>query len=177
MSDSHCGRFRARSGRSSRARRGFTLIEVMIVLAIILALSGLVAVAVFARQKESKASLTQIDMNTLKKGLQQFYLDFDRYPTDEEGLGVLWNKSSLTSEDEAAKWKKYIEEPMASDRWGTAWGYRQASEQGDDSTYDLWSNGPDKQEGTDDDITSWKKDAGDGAGDAAPAGGGATKGG
>jgi general secretion pathway protein G len=140
------------------ARRAFTLIEVMIVIAIILALSALVGVALFSRQKEAKSSLAQIDMNTIKKGLQQFYLDYDRFPTDEEGLAVLWSKESLSAEGDQGKWKKYLEEPMPNDRWGRAWGYRQTSEHGDDTKYDLWSFGPDGQEGTDDDITSWPKE-------------------
>ncbi len=152
----------ARGQRRSKARRAFTLIEVMIVIAIILALSALVGVALFSRQKEAKSSLAQIDMNTLKKGLQQFYLDFDRFPSDEEGLAVLWSKESLSAEGDQAKWKKYLEEPMANDRWGHPWGYRQSSEHGDDSKYDLWSVGPDGQEGTDDDITSWPKEGAEG---------------
>lgn len=146
------------------ARRAFTLIEVMIVIAIILALSALVGVALFSRQKEAKSSLAQIDMNTIKKGMQQFYLDFDRFPTDEEGLAVLWSKESLTGDGDQAKWKKYLEEPMPNDRWGHPWGYRQTSEHGDDTKYDLWSVGPDGQEGTDDDITSWPKDSADSGG-------------
>lgn len=154
------------SRRVSRtARRAFTLIEVMIVIAIILALSALVGVALFSRQKEAKSSLAQIDMNTIKKGLQQFYLDFDRFPTDEEGITVLWSKDTLSGDGDQAKWKKYLEDPMPTDRWGNPWGYRQVSEHGDDSKYDLWSAGPDGQEGNDDDVNSWpKEDADSGAG-------------
>jgi general secretion pathway protein G len=136
-------------------RRAFTLIEVMIVIAIILALSGLVGVALFRQRDSAKVDLARTDMNSLRNGLDLFRLDFDRYPSDEEGLKVLWDKTALTDEAGQTKWKEYLREPMATDRWGTAWGYRQVSEHGDETKFDLWSFGPDKQEGTDDDITSW----------------------
>jgi hypothetical protein len=53
---------------------------------------------------------------------------------------------------------------MPNDRFGNPWGYRQASENGDEDKYDLWSPGRDKQEGTADDINSWKSDEGSGSG-------------
>jgi hypothetical protein len=63
---------------------------------------------------------------------------------------------------------------MPLDRWGQAWGYRQVSENGDEKMYDLWSNGPDKQEGTEDDIVSWttEDESGDGSGGSGGTGGG-----
>jgi general secretion pathway protein G len=144
------------SGRVGAAGAGFTLIEVMIVIAIILALSGLVGVAVFAQRDSAKKDTAKVELNTIKRGLEMFRLDFDRWPKDEEGLAVLWDKSKLDPESDATKWKQYLTDPMPNDRWGHAWGYKQVSEhQSDDTKYDLWSNGPDGQEGTDDDITSW----------------------
>lgn len=147
---------------TQRVRRtsGFTLIEVMIVIAIVLALSGLIGVALFRQRDSAKVDLVKTDMNSLKNALNLFRLDFDRYPTEEEGLSVLWDSSLLESETDTAKWKKYLTEPMATDKWGSPWGYRQISEHGDETMYDLWSYGPDKQEGTDDDITSWSNAAG-----------------
>jgi general secretion pathway protein G len=147
--------------------RGFTLIEVMIVIAIVLALSGLIGVALFRQRDAAKADTVRIDMNSLKAALELFRLDYDRYPTDEEGLAVLWDKTKLSdggNEADSAKWKGYMREPMPNDRWGNPWGYRQVSEHGDETRFDLWSYGPDKQDGTDDDITSWTKDGDLGAG-------------
>ncbi len=162
----------------ARGRRGFTLIELLIVIAIIAALGGLVTVAVLGRKKEATAQLAQVDLNSLKDGLKHFALVYERFPTDDEGIEVLWNKEKLSPDADATKWKKFMEEPMTVDRWGTAWGYRQASEHGDTDTFDLWSFGPDKQEGTDDDIKSWKDDTtGTGTpGDTSSSGGSAPKG-
>jgi general secretion pathway protein G len=145
-----------------RARRGFTLIEVMIVIAIVVALGGIVALSVLGRQKDADRKMAEIDMNTIGSAMKLFRFDFGRWPTEQEGLRVLWDQTALDAEAEASKWKKYLDKPIAVDRWGTAWNYRPVSEQGDQETYDLWSNGPDKIEGTEDDVTSWSKAAGEG---------------
>lgn len=147
-----------KAGRTVRrvGRRAFSLIEVMIVIAIILAISGLVALAMFSRRDQAEASLGQVELNSLKQALAQFRLDFNRYPTDDEGLEVLWNKEKLDPEADQAAWHEYLTAPMPEDRWGNAWGYRQQSEETEDTTkFDLWSFGPDGEEGTEDDITSW----------------------
>jgi len=142
--------------RMLEARRsGFTLIEVLIVIAIVVALSGLVGIALFSKQKEAKVGLAKTDLRTIESGLKQFRVKFDRYPTDEEGVEVLWNKEKLDADADAAKWTKELEKPMKADQWGTPWSYRQKSDHGDEDTFDLWSFGPDKQEGGDDDIVSW----------------------
>ena len=145
-------------------RGGFTLIEVMIVIAIVLALTGLIGVAVFSRRDEAKKDTAKIELNTIKNAMMLFRNDFDRWPTDQEGVKVLWDKTALDSEAEPTKWKSYLNDPLANDRWGSAWGYRQKSEHGDETKYDLWSFGPDKQEGTDDDINSWSSATGSGEG-------------
>lgn len=145
-----------------RARgRGFTLIEILIVIAIIVALGGLVAVNLLGKKKDAKIGLAKTDLNTLRMGLKGFSVKYDRFPTDEEGLEVLWSKDKLDSEADQTKWAKELESPMPNDQWGKPWGYRQKSEHGEEDSFDLWSNGPDGEEGTEDDITSWpKEDAG-----------------
>lgn len=151
-------------------RSAFTLIEVLIVIAIIVALTGLVGLALFSKQKEAKTGLAQADLNTIKTALASFRVKYDRWPTDTEGIEVLWNKERLDPDADATKWSKELQKPMPVDRWGQAWNYRPVSEHGDEDQFDLWSNGPDKEEGTEDDIVSWDKDeAGlDGSGSVAP---------
>lgn len=146
-----------RIGSVARSR-GFTLIEVLIVIAIIVALAGLVGVALFSKQKDAKIGLCQADMGTIKSALRNFRLKYDRWPSEDEGLEVLWNVEKLQDEADRAKWSKELESPMPNDRWGNPWGYRDVSEHGDEDTFDLWSNGPDKEEGSDDDIVSWTKE-------------------
>jgi len=138
-----------------RAGAGFTLIEVMIVILIVLALGGLVAYNLLDKKEQAEADIAKIDMNTLKSALRQFRFEQNRYPTDEEGLRVLWEKDAMTDEEGLKKWTKLLEKPLPKDRFGNEWGYRQVSEHGDEETYDLWSYGPDRQENTADDIVSW----------------------
>ncbi len=149
--------------RCARRGGGFTLIEVMIVITIIVLLGAIVGISLFSQRDEAKVGIVTAQMQQIEAALKNFRFDFDRYPTDQEGLAVLWNKETLDQEAPQDKWKKYVEKPIATDGWGQPWGYRQASEHGDESTYDLWSNGPDKEEGTEDDITSWT-DGGEGSG-------------
>ncbi len=158
MRTDRIGKGRKAGGRTRP--RGFTLIEVLIVIAIILALIGLVSVALFQRRDEAKRDTAKIDLATIEQALKLFRMDFDRWPSDEEGIVVLWDKSALVAEteEEETKWKKTLDKPMPKDRWGQEWGYRQVSEHGDESMYDLWSFGPDKEEGTEDDITSWTEE-------------------
>lgn len=154
-----------RSTRLTARRHGFTLIEVLIVLAIVLLLGGLVGVTLFQRRDQADVDFAKVDLNTLTSGLENFRFDFRRYPTDEEGITVLWDKEQLDPEAATSTWKgPYLTQPLVADRWGNEWGYRQLSENididdeetaGVVSPFDLWSNGPDGEEGTDDDINSW----------------------
>lgn len=142
--------------------RGFTLIEILIVLAIVLLLASLVSVSLFARRDQADIQLTQVNINTLRSALDQFRLDYRRYPTDEEGLEVLWAKETLDPDADQTVWSKYLSEPMTADTWGNPYGYSTESDDfamdsGDEEdagpSYQLWSNGPDGEESTEDDIT------------------------
>ncbi len=140
-----------------RVSRGFTLIEVMIVLAIVLALGAIVSVAVLSRRDQANVNLTKTDLNTLKAGLKWFRFEYNRYPTDEEGLAVLWSSETLDPELDESKWKSQLEEPLPKDRWGREWMYMQQSEK-DPARYSLWSVGPDGEDGTEDDLKAWTDD-------------------
>ncbi|MFG0306833.1 MAG: type II secretion system major pseudopilin GspG [Phycisphaerales bacterium JB040] len=147
------------------AGRGFTLIEILIVLAIVLLLAGLVSVSLFGRRDQADIQITQVNLNTLSDALDQFRLDYRRYPTEEEGLEVLWSKETLDPDADQAVWSKYLSEPMTADQWGNPYGYSTEDDEyslasdpmdteGDTGpSYRLWSNGPDGEEGTEDDIT------------------------
>lgn len=145
--------------RISRATaRAFTLIEVMIAILIVVAIGALAAYNLMGAKKKADAGLGTIDFQTLQKGLKQFYYTHNRYPSDEEGVKVLWDKTAMTDEEEAKKWEKVLENPLPNDHWGNPWKYAQKSEHGNEDMYDLSSAGPDKQEGTDDDLISWPKE-------------------
>ncbi len=148
--------------KSKYARSAFTLFEVMIVIAIIVAIGGLVGLSVLSRKKDADKDLTKVQIKNIESALEGFQLKYDRLPTEEEGLAVLWSKDTLSPDADATKWSAELKAPIPNDKWGTPWGYRAVSEHGDETKFDLWSNGPDQQEGTEDDIKNWI-DEGEGA--------------
>lgn len=132
--------------------RGFTLIEVLIVLAIVLAIGGVVAVNLMPRRDEGIEKTVRVQLLTLRDALEQFQFDYGRFPSEEEGLSVLWDKTLLESEaDEAKHPGNYLKEKNVKDYWGNPFEYRFPGEV-DENMYDLWSNGKDGEEGTEDDI-------------------------
>jgi general secretion pathway protein G len=154
------------------SRRGFTIIEVLIVIGLILGLATIVFINLRGSKKEGQVNTAKIKMNMLERALDRFHDKFERYPTDAEGLKVLWDKSVLESTDEAeaAKWEAFIDKPenAEKDPWNTAWGYMQKDESLEEDLFLLWSWGPDKADGTDDDIPLRAKrdaDAGGSMGD------------
>lgn len=148
-----CPRSAIIAHRAAR-RRGFTLIEVLIVIAIVLALGALVGVAVLKRKDTADIDLTKIQLKSIEQGLKYFYVDFSRYPNEEEGLAVLWDKDVLDPDADASKWSGYLEDPLPRDSWNNEWGYNgEDPEYGE--KYDLWSFGPDGEDGSEDDINAW----------------------
>ncbi|MBC7771964.1 MAG: type II secretion system protein GspG [Pyrinomonadaceae bacterium] len=129
----------------------------MNVIVIIRAILGLVTVNLMGAKKKADTGVTQMSLGTLKNALEAFSLDFNRYPAEDgEGLVALWNKSVLP-EEEQSKWQEggYTKEAMPRDQWGSEWGYRLTiadGTEGSTSGFTVWSNGPDKQEGTADDV-------------------------
>jgi len=127
---------------------GFTIIEVLIVIAIILALGGLVGLALFQRLEDSKVDLTKAQMDSMESAMSQFYLDFNRLPTTEEGLSVLWDPAQLEDPELEDKWSGYVENKIETDQWDNEWSYEQLN----NKSATLISYGPDGEEQTDDDI-------------------------
>jgi general secretion pathway protein G len=144
---------------TKRKRRAFTLIEVLIAIAIVVVLAGIVAINVVGTREQAKPDIAQIELANIENALQQFYVVFDRFPTEEEGIAVLWSSDTLDVEDDALseRWRRFLREPKATDVWGNEWNYTPESER-EGEEYELWSNGPDGEDGTDDDITSWTED-------------------
>ena len=140
---------RKRAPRTSD-RAGFTLIEVLLVL-IILVIIGSLAVQVFTgTQDKASINAAKSNLSLVRGAIDRYRLDMNKYPTK---LADLWEKPSDTAA--AEKWGSEYMEPLKADPWGNEYQY---TAQGKKNTgkYDLWSNGPDGQNGTDDDIGNWE---------------------
>ena len=134
----------------SQSRRGFTLIELMVVVLIIAVLAALVVPNVVKKQDEAKLKATIGQIGRVSSIIQQFRLDCDRYPTTEEGLGAL-----ITAPADATGWKgPYFENSkIPQDGYGQDFTYQSPGPSGDDS-FRIISNGKDMVAGTPDDISN-----------------------
>jgi general secretion pathway protein G len=132
--------------------QGFTLIELMIVIAIIGLLTYMVAPRLIGVMGKAKPKIAAADIANLSTALDLFYLDVGRYPTNEEGLRALFEKPG-----DLELWAgPYLKKGNPKDPWGREYQYKSP---GDHGTYDIWSYGADGQpggEGENQDITSWK---------------------
>ena len=166
-----------------RSRRAFTILELLIVIGILLALGGIVLYNLSGQSDKAYEGTQTVQMQAIKKALMMFKNDVKRFPTKEEGIVVLWDKSAL-DEDAAKLWSgPYLESAVPKDMWGHEWVYVFPAE--DVAVgFDIVSVGPDGQEGTDDDISLAKgkgnKDAEFGdfkgsSGSGSSSGGGAAK--
>lgn len=140
--------------KSKQKQRGFTMIELMVVLVILVLLVSMIVPNIVGKSDSAKVSKAQIDIATIEPYLDEFYLDMGRYPTSEEGLKVLF-KAPDSDED---KWKgPYTKKPIPNDPWDNPYHYEQPGTHSG-QPYDIWSYGRDNAEGGenfDADIESW----------------------
>jgi len=136
-------------------RAGFTILELLIVIGILLAIGSLVLVNVLGASEKADLKLARAQLQAFENALETFRVEMKRWPTEEEGLAVLWSKDALSSEEDQAKYGgPYLKEPKPKDTWGNEWIFRAPSTMIEGANFDIVSIGPDGQEGTEDDISN-----------------------
>jgi general secretion pathway protein G len=144
----------AQFARSRRqAQRGFTLIELMVVLVIIGVLAALVVPNVLDRADDARVTAARTDVNNLTQALKLYKLDNLRYPTTEQGLKALVARP--TTGPQAANWKPYLEK-LPQDPWGQPYQYLSPGIKGEVDVFSFGADGKSGGSGRDADIGSWQ---------------------
>jgi general secretion pathway protein G len=134
-------------------RSAFTLIEVMLVLILLVAMGAITLPMFFGAQEKANVNIVRTQATGVKHAIERFRLSMNKYP---EELQELWEEPE--DEDEAANWDgPYLDGKISNDPWGNEYEYLAEGEKNSES-YDFWSNGPDGDEGTEDDIGNWEDD-------------------
>jgi general secretion pathway protein G len=137
--------------RTRNAEKGFTLIELIVVLVILALLAAVVVPNVTRHMAESKNKIARIQISELEGALQMFAFDVGRYPTNSEGLEAL-----VSNPGNLEAWKgPYVKNgnlPM--DPWGKPYVYTCPG--GHNNEFDLYTNGYNGVEGQGGEIGNWK---------------------
>jgi general secretion pathway protein G len=139
-----------------RARPAFTLIEILVVLAIIATLAALVGPSVFRNVGDSRTQAAKSQLELFGLALEQYRLDNHVYPTTEQGLAAL--RTMPVTGEPPRNWRgPYLRRVVPDDPWGRPYVYAAPGRENPE-TYDLYSLGRDGRaggEGEDADVTSW----------------------
>jgi len=134
-------------------QRGFTLIELMVVLLIIGVLAALVVPNVLDRADDARVTAAKTDVNNLMQALKLYRLDNQRYPTAEQGLQALRAKPAAVPVPN--NWKSYLDQ-LPNDPWGRPYVYLNPGIQGEVDVMSFGADGQAGGEGKDADIGSWQ---------------------
>lgn len=147
--------FKKQNPRNISPEAGFTLVEIMVVMAIIGLLATMVIINVLPSQGVAMREKAKADVALLEQALDLYRLDLFRYPSTVEGLDAL--VSAPTALDNAASYRQggYIKR-LPEDPWGRAYQYASPGRYGQVDIYSLGADGREGGEGDDADIGNWQ---------------------
>ena len=134
-------------------QRGFTLIELMVVLVIIGILAALIVPNVLERADEARVTAARTDVNNLMQALKLYKLDNQRFPTGEQGLQALMAKP--TAAPIPPNWKRYLDK-LPNDPWGRPYQYMNPGVKGEVDVFSYGADGQAGGEATNADVGSWQ---------------------
>ena len=136
---------------SASNQRGFTLLELLVVMVIIGLLAGYVGPKYFSQIGKSEIKATRAQIDSLEKALDQYRLDVGHYPTTEQSLASLMTRPAGES-----RWQgPYLKKEVPVDPWGNHYQYRQPGEHGELDLFSLGKDGKLGGEAESADITNW----------------------
>lgn len=133
--------------------KGFTLIEVMVVIVILGILAALIVPKIMARPDEARIVAARQDIATLMQALKLYRLDNRRYPSQEQGLAALVKRPEI--EPLPDNWKSYLDK-LPPDPWGNPYQYLNPGLHGEIDVFSYGGDGKPGGEGVDADIGSWQ---------------------
>jgi len=172
--------------RIRNRRSGFTLTELLIVMAILVLLVSLIGPRLLGSKQKADINAVKTQIGMFQSALERYAVDMNKFPSTEEGLAALVSKPSEdgsessssdsestdtasvdggSSESGGTTWDgPYLKtETLPSDPWGKQFSYEYPPTHNKINLPDIWSYGPDGQENTEDDIVSWTGKGGEGS--------------
>ena len=146
-----------RLARRGAEREGFTLMELLLVMAILVALLTMALPSFLRTRQNANIDAAKSQIGLFKSPLEMYAMDLNTYPTTEQGLKALYECPEDIEKKEL--WKgPYLDEEPPQDPWGQDYQYEYPATKGKKDFPDIWSLGPDKEDGSEDDIVNWKEE-------------------
>jgi len=143
----------ARHRRRRTREAGFTLVEVLLVLVILVVIASLAVTAYGPVRKQANVKAARAQIGVFESALGIFQVNIGDYPSTDQGLESLREApSDLNNPDDWAG--PYLQKAVPKDPWGQPYQYEYPGTH-DEQMPDIWSMGPDMQNGTDDDVGNW----------------------
>ena len=140
------------AGPAARRTRGFTLVEIMVVVVILGILAVLIVPRVVGRTDEARIVAAKQDVAAIMQALKLYRLDNGRYPTTEQGITALVTKPQ--SDPVPANWQKYLDR-VPKDPWGNVYQYLNPGVRGEIDVFTLGADARPGGSGPDADVGSW----------------------
>lgn len=137
---------------AANSARGFTLVEIMVVVVILGILAVLIVPRVVGRTDEARTVAAKQDVAAIMQALKLYRLDNGRYPTTEQGLAALVTKPQ--GEPVPKNWQKYLDK-VPKDPWGHLYQYLNPGVRGEIDVFSLGADNQPGGSGADTDVGSW----------------------